>query len=53
MRIEGDINREVIGIKKIYCGHTILEKADQYGNHFCIDIGAYINEDKKLHIEKI
>jgi len=53
MRIEMDINKKVSGINTIYCGHTPLPEADNYGNHRCIDIGACKTKSGKLHIEKI
>jgi len=40
-------------ILPILCGHSVLQEADDYGNHRMVDTGAYINEKKKLHIEKI
>lgn len=52
-RIENDINQEVTGIDKIYCGHSIVQEADNYANHRMIDIGAYQSKSGRLHIEKI
>jgi len=53
LRVEMDINKKVDGIGKIYCGHTPLPEADNYGNHRVVDIGSYKTKSGKLHIEKI
>jgi len=52
-RIEQDINKKVDGIDKIYAGHAIVQKADDYANHRMIDTGAYQTKSGQLHIEKI
>jgi len=52
-RIENDINKKVNGIDQIYCGHNILQDADDYSNHRMIDTGAFQSKSGKLHIEKI
>jgi len=52
-RIENDINKKVNGIDRIYCGHNILQDADDYSNHRMIDTGAFQSKFGKLHIEKI
>lgn len=53
MRIERNIDKKVDGINKIYCGHSIVQEADDYSNHRMIDVGAYRSKSGKLQIEKI
>ncbi len=52
-RISYDINDRISGIDVIFCGHSITQEADNYGNHRNIDTGAYARKGSTLHIEKI
>ena len=52
-RISYDINDVIAGIKIIYCGHSITQKADNYGNLRNIDTGSYARKETLLHIEEV
>jgi len=52
-RIERDVNKNISGIEKIYCGHSIVQEQDNYANHRFIDTGAYLKVENRLYIEKI
>ncbi len=52
-RVDKDINVDIAGISVIFCGHSIHQQAENYGNHRVIDTGAYAREENLLHIEKI
>jgi serine/threonine protein phosphatase 1 len=52
-RITKNVNEKIEGIRKIFCGHSIVEEVKEMENHIFIDTGAYAKPNNPLTILKI